>query len=101
MNNNTETIEQLEAVVKKLLNVPENYLDGNSWDKIEFGVKCIRWQKEQDEAKYKELLDNHNELLELLRNSRPLMQPRKYCKGDDYLILGDRIEKAIKKSKNI
>ena len=53
------------------------------------------------EYKYKELLDSHNELLELLRNSRPLMQPIEYFKGYDYLILDGRIENAINKAKNI
>jgi len=57
--------------------------------------------KQESNIKYKELLDSHNELLELLRNARPLMQPREYCKGDDYLILDGRIENAINKAKNI
>lgn len=66
MDNNTQ-IETVEQAAHKIL--------------TEFGVKSIgdninahsvkglmilmaSWQKQQDEAKYKELLDSHNELLE-------------------------------------
>jgi hypothetical protein len=61
MNNNTETIEQ----------AAEKYaepFDNRFWVSATF-KEGANWQKEQDEAKYKELLDSHNELLQALIES--------------------------------
>lgn len=66
MNNNTqiETVEQFtEKIVKNLLGVPDEHLNNEDNDKIDFGIRCINFQKQQEEAKYKELLDSHNGLL--------------------------------------
>jgi len=106
MNNNTQ-IETVEEEVIKLEDAANKYVEAKEDRCRAYGmvyaafVNGANWQKQQDEAKYKELLDSHNDLLELLKNSRPLMQPREYCKGDDYLILDGRIENAINKAKNI
>ena len=68
MNNNTQ-IETVEDKCRDIL----NYLFPNNEGEMSYlqtknsidALKSIaKWQKEQDEAKYKELLDSHNELLE-------------------------------------
>jgi hypothetical protein len=43
----------------------ETYLKGNV---INAMVEMAKWQKQQDEAIYKELLDSHKELLELIKS---------------------------------
>ena len=103
MNNNTqiETVEDAKIEILNKYGITQLDQLVNVHHTKELMGLMASWQKQQDEAKYKELLDSHNELLELLRNARPLMQPREYCKGDDYLILNGRIENAINKAKNI
>lgn len=156
MNNNTETIEQAihtEKIVKNLLGVPDKHLNNEDNDKIDFGIRCINFQKEQDEAKYKTLsvnellikrekieslilaqdkmalvnyelkqlnidehpksyltdleakykalLDSHNELLEALFYAKPLVQPAVYCSGKEFIDFKDRIDILINKAKNI
>jgi hypothetical protein len=70
MNNN----KQIEKIAHKILGNATEYGSKNapigsrerSYYETEVNgiVKGINWQKQQDEAKYKELLDSHNELLE-------------------------------------
>jgi hypothetical protein len=73
MNNNTETTEQ--GLTDKCFSVLD-YLYPNcqkemSYVQFENAINSLKsianFQKEQDEAKYKALLDSHNELLECLK----------------------------------
>ena len=96
MNNTTETIEQAAERIydDNLFNYEkyrEKYRDGF--------IRGANWQKEQDEAQYKALLDSHNELLqtlEIIENSKD--------NSEDYYIgslLSMRIKETINKAKNI
>jgi uncharacterized protein (UPF0305 family) len=82
MNNNTETIEQAsdhsiyninsekETIIKccNTLWVEKNpeFVERLVYAFYKRTEAIVKWQKEQDEAKYKALLDSHNELLERL-----------------------------------
>ena len=59
----------------------------------EFGTN---WQKEQTKA----LQESHDKLLQLLFDSRPLIQPAVYCKNDDFIFLKSKIDTAIENAKN-
>jgi len=85
---NTETIEQR---AKKLfpLNINDNLEDANEVHR-NIWIFGVTWQKEQDEAKYKELLDSHNELLIAIEN------PTAYNLANPY-----RLQDLINKAKNI
>jgi hypothetical protein len=63
MNNNTETIEYAAEQYAKQFDFAE---DSSPCGDFTAGAN---WQKEQDEAKYKALLDSHNELLQALIES--------------------------------
>lgn len=91
MDNNTqiETVEQgyNKTYISKIISFNSDL--GTSF---ELGAN---WQKQQDEVKYKELLESHNELLKTLENSRSFMTahiPEK---------IFDMVDEAIKKAKNI
>jgi hypothetical protein len=62
MNAQIETVEE----------VSESYaraFDNDNWKALQLLIlDGINWQKSQDETKYKELLDSHNELLELIKS---------------------------------
>jgi hypothetical protein len=127
MNNNTQ-IETVEEAANRILyknrhkkTTVDSMRELVEWSKQQDEAKLLSltaemesWKKENFEnlesanetilsweAKYKELLESHNELLEVLQNVRPLMQPREYCKGIDYLKLDNEIGKTIMKGKNI
>lgn len=96
MNNNTQIETVVHDAVKQYENVGYNKEDDGTCalyvKGAEFGAN---WQKQQDEAKYKELLDSHNELLKTLENSRSFMTahiPEK---------IFDMVDEAINKAKNI
>jgi hypothetical protein len=70
MNNNTqiETVETLDQFINRQPyygTCTTEYKEG-----IEIGAN---WRKQQDEAKYKELLDSHNELLGRLELINPIL----------------------------
>lgn len=96
MNNNTETIEQ--GLTDKCFSVLD-YLYPNcqkemSYVQFENAINSLKsianWQKEQDEAKYKELLYSYNELLIAIEN------PTAYNLANPY-----RLQDLINKAKNI
>ena len=58
MGNNTR-IETAEEAANRL-----RFVIGSGVSNVNSFVEGANWQKQQDEAKYKELLDSHNELLE-------------------------------------
>lgn len=70
-NNNSsfssdDPIEEYDPFVisaKQLLNIPDEHLDCEDWDKIFFAAKCIKWQKEQLQP----TLNSHTELLKALK----------------------------------
>lgn len=94
MNNNTQ-IETVEDAANRL-----RFVIGSGVSNVSSFVKGANWQKQQDEAKYKELLDSHNELLEVLK------QVESNCSdaySDEYMGLKMLIlvDKTINKAKNI
>jgi intein/homing endonuclease len=63
---------QIETVEEAFENYANKKWEGSFPMKVEDCVKKaylagINWKKQQDEAKYKELLDSHNELLAVVR----------------------------------
>jgi len=66
-------IETVEDVAKRITD--NNGYFGEFATTYESGVITgINWQKQQDEAKYKELLDSHNELLKTLLDLKDKME---------------------------
>lgn len=70
MNNNTETAYE----VAKRIFIKQNPQDGNCplWA-LKLSKEVANWQKEQDEVKYKALLESHNELLEASKKAGEYM----------------------------
>ncbi len=98
MNTQIETLEEAAARFNPVIKRSSPF--GNKYDWIpnrerkQF-INGANWQKQQDESKYKELLDSHNELLKTLENSRSFMTahiPEK---------IFDMVDKTINKAKNI
>ena len=91
MNNNTQ-IETVYEVAKRIFQ-EQNPQDGSCplWA-IKLSKEVANWQKQQDETKYKELLDNHNELLIALENSAEYLRNNK---------LYAQAQELINKAKNI
>ena len=87
MNTQIETVEE---AVNRL-----RFVRGRGVFNVSSFVEGANWQKQQDEAKYKELLDSHNELLKTLENSRSFLTvhfPE---------TIFDMVDKTINKAKNI
>lgn len=69
MNNQNTTLEQAaEQHIKKLYNADCYEKERQTLKNRSFAdfIAGANWQKEQDEAKYKALLESHNELLKTL-----------------------------------
>ena len=92
MNNNTETIEQAAEQYSKQFDFAED-----SSPCVDFTAGA-NWQKEQDEAKYKALLDSHNALFLYMIGRYSHLLELKYSKLNSY---EQEIVDLINKVKNI
>lgn len=69
MNNNTQ-IETVEEAGKRIypIQIDDRLQDINELRRKSFHYG-VEWKGQQDEARYKELLDRHNDLLEKLKKT--------------------------------